>query len=295
MELTKAPFMPAEPPERGTLWFTEYHGPGTGLAIKVRGVLYWAKSAFQEIALVETEDFGRMLLLDGVVQTTERDEFVYHEMLVHVPLCAHPNPRSVLVVGGGDGGCVREALRHESVERVTLVEIDEMVVNCCREFLPGIAGKLDDPRVEVRIEDGVEFIEGLEEAFDVILVDSTDPVAMASPLTQASFFWAAKRALAPGGLYAAQTQGPVFEGLRMRKISRRVRRVFPGAAFYLANVPTYPGGVWSFTLAPKSRGAGGGVGPRRTLPAGEKTHYYSPAVHEAAFTHPPYVAEILDA
>ena len=260
--------------------------------MKVLRTLYSAKSAFQDITLVETEDFGRVLLLDGVIQTTERDEFIYHEMLVHVPLCAHAEPKNVLVVGGGDGGCVREALRHETVARVTLVEIDQMVVDCCREFLPSIAGKLDDPRVEVRIEDGVKFIEGREKAFDVILVDSTDPVAMASPLTKTSFFRAAKRALAPGGLYAAQTQGPVFEGHRMRRITRRIRRVFPGASTYLANVPTYPGGIWSFALAPKS-GKALSHAKLGALPAGEKTHYYSPEVHAAAFVHPPYVAEIL--
>lgn len=284
--------MPSRPPDKGAFWFTEYHGPGTGLALKVRRTLFSARSAFQEIALVETEDFGRALVLDGAVQTTERDEFVYHEMLVHVPMCAHPGPRSVAVIGGGDGGCVREALRHETVERVTLVEIDAMVVNCCREFLPGIAGKLDDPRVEVRIEDGVKFIERRRGAFDVVLVDSTDPVAMAGPLTRTSFLRAAKRALAPRGLYAAQTQGPIFEARRMRSICKRVGKAFPGASFYLAGVPTYPGGVWSFALASKSGKKMSRVKPRTPGPRG-KTHYYSPAVHEAAFTHPPYVEEIL--
>ena len=201
MELTKAPFMPERPPGKPATWFTEYHGPGTGITMKVLRTLYSAKSAFQEITLVETEDFGRVLLLDGVIQTTERDEFIYHEMLVHVPMCAHAEPKNVLVIGGGDGGCVREALRHETVARVTLVEIDGMVVDCCREFLPSIAGKLDDPRVEIRIEDGVKFIEGREKAFDVILVDSTDPVAMASPLTKTSFF--------PGGEARPRAGRPV--------------------------------------------------------------------------------------
>lgn len=284
--------MPASPPRGGEFWFTEYHGPGTGLAVKVRRTLFSAKSAYQEVALVETEDFGRALVLDGAIQTTERDEFIYHEMLVHVPMCTHSGPRAVLVIGGGDGGCVREVLRHETVDRVTLVEIDGMVVDCCREFLPGIAGKLDDPRVEIRIEDGVQFIERHQGAFDVVIVDSTDPVAMASPLTKASFLRAAKRSLAPHGLYAAQTQGPVFEGSRMRRIGKRIKRVFPGASFYLANTPTYPGGIWSFALAPKSAKAQGHARPRALRPH-ENTHYYSPAVHEAAFVLPPYVAEIL--
>ena len=228
LELTRAPFMPESPPGKPATWFTEYHGPGTGLTMKVLRTLYSAKSAFQEITLVETEDFGRVLLLDGIIQTTERDEFVYHEMLAHVPMCAHAGPGRVLVIGGGDGGCVREALRHETVEQVTLVEIDRMVVDCCREFLPGIAGGLDDPRVEVRIEDGVKFIEGQEEAFDVILVDSTDPVAMANPLTQVSFFRKAKRAL--------ETR----RALRRAKPRPRVRGS-PDAAHHEAHPAGVPG------------------------------------------------------
>ena len=275
------------------MWFTELHSPGAGITIRIKGTLFADESAFQRVAVLETEDFGRMLTLDGAVQTTEQDEFIYHEMLVHVPLCVHPRPRRVLVVGGGDGGCLREVLRHPGVEEATLCEIDGMVVDCCRSFMPGVsAGAFDDPRARVLIEDGVKLIRRSRGAFDVIIVDSTDPIAMASPLTRLSFFRAARAALAPGGLYAAQSQGPLFEARGMRRISRTIRKAFPRVDFYLAGVPTYPGGVWSFTIA----AAGGktpAARPPRALPPGVETRYYSPEVHRAAFALPPYVREIL--
>ncbi|MEE9257709.1 MAG: polyamine aminopropyltransferase [bacterium] len=292
MELKKRPFFqPASPPS-GQVWFTELHSPDSGLTCRIEKTLFSGKSDFQEIRVFETADYGRMLVLDGAIQTTERDEFVYHEMIVHVPLCAHPKPRRVLIVGGGDGGCVREALLHPEVERVTLVEIDGMVVETCRKYLPKIAGRLKDPRVEVRIEDGVRFVKNHKRAFDVIIVDSTDPVNMASPLTRAPFFRAAKEALAPGGLYACQSQGPVFEARGMRRIARTLRGVFPGAAHYLAHVPTYPGGVWSFALAAKSGKRPEAIEPR-PLPKGARTRYYTANVHRAAFQLPRYVEEII--
>ncbi len=275
------------------MWFTEYHSPSTGITFRMKRTLFAGQSPFQRVAVVETEDFGRMLILDGTVQTTEKDEFVYHEMLVHVPLCAHPRPRRVLVVGGGDGGCLREVLRHPGVEEATLCEIDGMVVDCCLRFMPGVsAGAFDDPRARVRIEDGVKLVRRSRRAFDVIIVDSTDPVAMSSPLTRLSFFRAAREALAPGGLYAAQSQGPLFEARGMRRIAGAIRKAFPRVDFYLAGVPTYPGGVWSFALA----AAGGktpAARPPRPLPPGVETRYYSAEVHRAAFALPPYVREII--
>jgi spermidine synthase len=288
----KRPFFQPNPPPSGQFWFTEYHSPASGITVRVEKTLFSGRSDFQDITVFETEDYGRMLVLDGAIQTTERDEFVYHEMIVHVPLLAHPAPKRVLIVGGGDGGCVREALRHPGVERVTLVEIDGMVVECARKFLPGIASGLDDPRAEVRIEDGVKFLRGRRGEFDVIIVDSTDPVNMASPLTRAPFFRAAKEVLAPGGLYCCQSQGPVFEAKGMRRIARAIRKVFPKVSHYLAAVPTYPGGLWSFALAAKAGKSPAAIEPR-PMPRGMKTRYYTPDVHRAAFRLPRYVEEIL--
>ncbi|MBT3351736.1 MAG: polyamine aminopropyltransferase [Nitrospinaceae bacterium] len=274
------------------MWFTEYQSPGCGLTLRVKRSLFSGKSDFQDIQIFDTEDYGRMLVLDGAIQTTERDEFVYHEMIVHTPLCTHPNPKRVLIVGGGDGGCVREVLRHPEVEQVTLVEIDGMVVDLCREYLPKISGKLGDPRVEVRIEDGVKFVRNHKKAFDVIIVDSTDPVNMASPLTRVPFFRAAKEALRLGGLYCCQSQGPLFEARGMRRVARTIRKVFPDAAHYWAHVPTYPGGVWCFAIASKSGKRPERVEPR-PLPKGVETRYYTSELHQAAFALPQYVQELL--
>ena len=292
MELDERPFSQPETPQSGEMWFTEYQSPGCGLTLKVKKTLFSGKSDFQDIQIFDTEDYGRMLVLDGAIQTTDRDEFIYHEMIVHVPLCAHPKPKQVLIVGGGDGGCVREVLRHPEVERVTLVEIDGMVVDLCQKYFPKISGKLDDPRVEVRIEDGVKFVREHKNSFDVIIVDSTDPVNMASPLTRAPFFRAALVALRPGGLYCCQSQGPLFEARGMRRVARTIRKVFPCAAYYWAHIPTYPGGVWCFAIASKSGKRPEAMKPR-PLPKGVKATYYTGDLHRAAFALPRYVQDLL--
>jgi spermidine synthase len=283
---------PAATLHQGEFWFTELHAPGTGITFRVKRVLQWTRTPFQELALVETEDMGRALFLDGTVQFTERDEFIYHEMMVHVPLCLHPRPRRVLVVGGGDGGCVREALRHPEVEEVTLVEIDGEVVDACRKHIPSTSSRLDDPRVRVLIEDGVAFMKRNRGSFDVIIVDSTDPVGMASPLTQAPFFRTAQAALTPQGLYVAQSQGPIFDGKEIGRIGRTARKVFRHATHFLASTPTYPGGLWTFLLAARGAKNPAALQPR-PMPKGEKTRYYSAEVHRAAFVLPPFVQDFL--
>ncbi|MEK6711134.1 MAG: polyamine aminopropyltransferase [Nitrospinota bacterium] len=292
MGLKKPPSSSLEALHQGEFWFTELHAPGTGITFRVRRVLHWARTPFQELALVETEDMGRALFLDGTVQFTERDEFIYHEMLVHVPLCIHPRPRRVLIVGGGDGGCVREALLHPQVEEVTLVEIDGEVVEACRRHIPSVSSRLGDPRVRLLIQDGVKFMKENRGAFDVIIVDSTDPVGMASPLTQAPFFRTAQEALTPQGLYVAQSQGPLFDGREIARIARAARKVFRHAAHFLAPTPTYPGGLWSFLLATRGPKNPAALEPR-PMPRGAKTRYYSTGVHKAAFVLPPFVQDFV--
>ena len=174
-------------------WIEERHRDSFAMRYRVEKVLFEGQSPFQRVEVVQTAGHGRMLLNDGLVMVTERDEAVYHEMIAHVPLFVHPNPRRVLVIGGGDGGSVREALRHRSVERCRLVEIDEMVVNACRRFIPQTASCLDDPRVEVTIADGVEFVATTGETYDVVLVDSTDPIGPAKPLFGSDFYRNVKR------------------------------------------------------------------------------------------------------
>ena len=291
MDLTKPPFVPSSEISKGSFSFAEFHGSGTGLFFSIKKILYSEKSKFQEIYVVETEEYGRMLILDGAVQTTERDEFIYHEMLVHVPMLSHPEPRQVLVIGGGDGGCAREILKHKSVEKVTMVEIDRLVVECSEKFLPNISSKLNDPKLDLYIEDAVQFIKRSSSIFDVIIVDSTDPVGVGSPLTTESFFRSSKRILNKNGIYAAQTQGPFFEAKSMTRISKRIRKVFPNTSFYLANTPTYPGGIWSFALSYKNSLGASNVQPR--IFNRKDLKYYSKEIHNASFALPLYVKRIL--
>tara|TARA_Y100000590_G_scaffold466009_1_gene639996 strand:- start:389 stop:1273 length:885 start_codon:yes stop_codon:yes gene_type:complete len=291
MDLKSSPFVPNDNIPKGSFTFAEFHGSGTGLFFSVKKVLFYEKSKFQEIQIVETEEYGKMLILDGAVQTTERDEFIYHEMLVHVPMFSHPEPKNILVIGGGDGGCVREIFKHKSVEKVTMVEIDKMVVDSAMKFLPSISSELGHPKLDLRIEDAVKFVRRSSLSFDVIIVDSTDPVGFASPLTTESFFRSSKRILKENGIYAAQTQGPFFESKSMGIISKKIRKIFPRTSFYLANTPTYPGGMWSFAVSCKNSKSDFKIHPR--ILKRKDLKYYSNEIHYASFALPPYVKRIL--
>lgn len=238
-------------------WFVEKHTRHAGLTLAVQARLFESKSEFQTVEVLQTPEFGKMLLLDGAVMLTERDEFVYHEMLVHPALFAHPKPERVLIIGGGDGGSVREALKHASVKKVTLVEIDGLVVETCRKYFPALTAGLDDPRAEVLIQDGFAYLDGHQGEFDVILVDSTDPVNLtdedqatpAAVLFTPDFYRKIKAALRPGGLAAFQSENPFYSGRVIRDMHRDLRGVFKNTMLYLVNIPTYPGGYWSFTVA----------------------------------------------
>ncbi|MCL6450472.1 MAG: polyamine aminopropyltransferase [Acetobacteraceae bacterium] len=276
------------------LWFKEEQTPHLGIVLRVKETLLRKRSGFQDIAVLDTLQYGRALVLDGIIQTTEGDEFAYHEMLVHVPLLTHPEPRRVLIVGGGDGGAVREVLRHPQVESVFLVEIDREVVEASRRFLPGLSCALDDPRVTVVYQDGAEFVAGAQGEFDVILVDSTDPVGPAVPLFRGPFYSAVARALRPDGLVVAQTESPFVNGPVISQVFGEVRQRFPVARVYLACVPTYPGGMWTFTLGSlryDPLGPDTGLGRGRPVPSGLR--YYSAQIHAAAFALPPFVAPLL--
>lgn len=273
------------------LWFTEKQTPQLGITCKVRNTLHRERSAFQDIAVLDTEQFGRLLALDGIIQTSEADEFVYHEMIVHVAMCTHPSPRRVMVVGGGDGGTVREVLKHPRVERVELVEIDERVVEVCRELLPGLSSSLNDPRARVVIADGIRYMEEAGGEFDVVLVDSTDPIGPAVGLFSPEFYASVYRRLSPEGIMVAQTESPFFNRDLIREVFSAVRGIFPLARLYLASIPTYPSGLWSFTLGSKAFDPLE-VSPERS--AALSTRYYSPEVHRAAFALPGFVRELLE-
>lgn len=272
------------------LWFTEKQTSGLGMACKVIRTLYREKTLFQEIAVLDTEQFGRMLVLDGMIQTTVFDEFVYHEMLAHVPLYTHSNPKDVLIIGGGDGGTAREVLRHSGVERITLVEIDRRVVEISCHFLPELASAFNHSKVETRFEDGVAYISEKEASYDVILVDSPEPVGQAVRLFSSDFYRAIFKALRPDGLFVAQTESPFFNQDLITNVCREVNRIFPITKLYLAVVPTYPSGLWSFTLGSKK------FDPEVVSLDHVSIltfRYYTPEVHYAAFKLPCFVKALL--
>jgi len=271
------------------LWFTEHQTKSVSLSLATARLLRLENTGFQELAVIENPELGRVLLLDSVVQTTTKDEFVYHEMITHVPLNTHPGPERVLVIGGGDGGTVREILKHPTVQKVTLAEIDERVIAAARDYLPEISVGLSDPRVEIRIGDGNRLVRESENAFDVVIVDSTDPVGPGEVLFSRDFYAAVFRALREDGLFVAQTESPFFNADLIARIKRDLSSIFPLTRLYLATVPTYPGGLWSFSLGSKKHDP---LALEKKDFRPLATRYYSPQVHLAAFALPPFVREI---
>jgi len=272
------------------LWFTELQTPELAISCRVKETLHSETTPYQQLAVLDTEPFGRMLTLDGVIQTTIKDEFVYHEMITHVALNTHPNPRQVLVIGGGDGGSIREILKHRSVERAVLVDIDGAVVEASKKYLPEISVGLKDPRAEVRIEDGIKYIKEHQNEFDVIIVDSTDPVGPAVGLFAAEFYRNIHAALKEDGIFVAQTESPFYNQKLIYNIHQDLKAIFPVVRLYLANVPTYPGGLWSFTLGSKKYDPLD-VRPDNFEPVAAR--YYTPQVHQACLALPAFVQDIL--
>ncbi|SDZ44613.1 spermidine synthase [Evansella caseinilytica] len=272
-------------------WFTEKQTKDFGITMRVKRTYVHEKTEFQQLDMVETEEFGNMLLLDGMVMTTEKDEFVYHEMVAHVPLFTHPNPQRVLVVGGGDGGVIREILKHPEVEKATLVDIDGKVIEYSKQYLPTIAGKLDDPRVEVKVDDGFMHIAQSDNEYDVILVDSTEPVGPAVNLFTKGFYEGIAKALKEDGLFVAQTDNPWFSQELIRTVFQDVKETFSITRLYTANIPTYPSGLWTFTMGSKK------YDPLET--AEERFHeidtkYYTPEIHRGAFLLPKFVKDLTE-
>jgi len=272
------------------LWYTEKQTPFMGITCKVKKTLAAEQTDFQSLAVIETEQFGTMLVLDGAVQTTLEDEFVYHEMITHIPLLTHPNPQKVLVIGGGDGGAIREILKHNSVEKAYLVEIDGRVVENSKTYLPAISCALHDPRCDVLIEDGIKFIKDNKGTFDVIMVDSTDPVGPAVGLFSGGFYRLVYEALKEDGLFVAQTESPFFNKELIRQTNRDIKAIFPITRLYLASIPTYPSGLWSFTLGSKVHDPLLiDASKLRDIP---DTRYFTPEIFEAVFKLPRFVRDL---
>ncbi|HHY96149.1 MAG TPA: polyamine aminopropyltransferase [Firmicutes bacterium] len=277
--------------------FEEEQTCGLWLTYGLEKVLNQERTPYQELAVVQTEALGCALILDGAVQTTEKDEFFYHEMMTHVPMFAHPCPRRILVIGGGDGGVVREVLKHPEVERVDLVEIDARVVENARTFLPSMAAHLDDPRVHLIIQDGVDFVKAYARdragAYDVAIIDSTDPIGPAAGLFRPEFYAGLAATLGPDGLFTCQVDSPVFCPEVVVRACLTVRDSFPIVRPYVAPVPTFPAGWWGYVAASHGPDPGCPVGVKRF--PGMDTKYYTPDTHRAAFALPRYLEQMLGA
>lgn len=267
------------------LWFTEAIDD-IRAAWRIKEVLYHRRSQFQDVAIIDTVHFGRMLVLDGCVMTTEQDEFVYHEMIAHPGLLAHPNPRSVCVVGGGDGGTVREVLKHSTVERVVLAEIDADVIDVSRRFLPALAGSLDDPRVEIVVGDGVDYVRRHPGAFDVILSDSTDPIGPGVVLFENPYFAAVRNGLREDGIFVSQCESLWLHRGTVKRIAERMEAYFSLVLPFVATIPTYPTGSWSFLIATQGRDPRIAVDAARQAEVAATTRYYTPDHQRGAFAVP---------
>ena len=270
------------------LWVTEYQTSALGFSCKATETLRVEQTDFQHLAVVHTEQFGKMLLLDGMVQTTEKDEFVYHEMITMVALNTHPAPENVLVIGGGDGGALREVVRHPGVSKGTLVEIDEEVVQASRDFFPEHSCSFNSSKAQLIIADGIQFIKDHKNTFDVVIVDSTEPVGPAQALFSSAFYESVFQALKDDGILVVQSESPFFNEDVIKMAYGGINKFFPITRLYLAAIPTYPSGLWSFTVGSKR------YDPEKPVFTGELDFkYYTPEIHQAAFKLPAFVKKII--
>jgi spermidine synthase len=278
------------------LWFTEKHTEHVKFSIQVDRQIYSSQSEFQRIDIFDSKEFGRFLTLDGYMMLTEKDEFIYHEMMVHVPMSVHPNVRRVLVIGGGDGGTVRELTRYAGIESIDLVEIDEEVVTACRKYLPKTACGFDDKRVNIFYDDGLKFVRKYVDEYDLILVDSTDPFGPGEGLFTKEFYGNCCKALKDDGIMVNQHESPFYpnDAMAMQRAHKRIVESFPISKVYQAHIPTYPSGHWLFGFASKKYHPIDNQDVARWKAQGIKTRYYNEQLHKGAFALPNYVEEMLE-
>jgi spermidine synthase len=275
------------------LWYTEKHSENVGITLKTTKTLFSGKSEFQQLDILETPEYGRMMLLDGLVMVTERDEFVYHDMIAHPALFTHPDPKNVLVIGGGDGGSIREIMKHPGVEQAVLCEIDGLVIEKSIELLPSMACAIDgsNPRVKLHVADGLAYIREHKDEFDVILVDSTDPIGPAVGLFEEDFYRLVFTGLKADGIMVAQSESPFYHAEIQKNMYRNLRTVFPIVEMYQAFIPTYPSGLWSFAFASKKYHPVRDFDRQRAAGRGFHTRYYNEDLHLGAFMLPTFARE----
>lgn len=278
-----------------TAWHTERQSEGVDLRIRAEKVLFKHRSEYQEIEVIETKTFGKVLVVDGYIMMTQKDEFIYHEMMVHVPMSVIRDPRRALVIGGGDGGVVRELVRYGFLESIDLAEIDGDVIEASRRFFPSVASGLDDPRVTIHIGDGVRFVSETDRTYDLIVIDSTDPfIGPGEGLFTEGFYRDCARILNKGGILVNQHESPYYDenASVVREMHGKMKRVFPISTVYQAFIPTYPSGHWLFGFASRDVSPPGDAVPGRT--DGMKTGYFNDEVRKASFALPNYVKDLID-
>jgi spermidine synthase len=277
------------------LWFSEKHTPSVKFSIQVDRQLYCGQSEFQRIDIFDSKEFGRFLTLDGFMMLTEKDEFIYHEMMVHIPMAVHPAAKKVLIIGGGDGGAIRELVRYPLVEHIDLVEIDELVVEVCKKHLPQTACCFNDERVTVHYQDGLKFIRRCENEYDLIIVDSTDPFGPGEGLFTKEFYGNCYKALKEDGIMVNQHESAFYldDAVAMQRAHKRIVESFPISRVYQAHIPTYPSGHWLFGFASKKYHPIEDLKAVKWNALGYKTRYYNTQLHVGAFALPNYVEELL--
>ncbi|MBQ3664527.1 MAG: polyamine aminopropyltransferase [Lachnospiraceae bacterium] len=277
------------------LWFTECHTSDVKFSIKVNEQLFSVQSDFQRIDVFESKEFGRFLTLDGYMMLTEKDEFIYHEMMVHVPMAVHPCVKNVLVIGAGDGGVVRELVKYPTVENIDMVEIDELVVEVSKKYLPFTSCALDDERVHITYQDGLKYVRACEDKYDLIIVDSTDPFGPGEGLFTKEFYGNCYKALKSDGIIVNQHESPFYkeDALAMQRAHKRIVESFSVSKVYQAHIPTYPSGHWLFGFSSKKYHPTRDFDGMKWDMLGIKTKYYNTRLHTGAFALPNYVEELL--
>jgi len=278
------------------LWFTEEHTDDVRFSIKVEKSLYSKQSKYQNIDVLQTKSFGRMLVLDDSIVISEKDEFIYHEMMVHVPMMVKPDIKRVLVIGGSSGGCVRELIKYDTIEQIDVVEMDEELVQVCKKYFPKIARSFKDERVKQIIGDGLKFVRKKDDVYDLILVDSTDPFGPQESFFTREFYGHCSRALTEQGIMVTQQESPFYPHTAnaMHRAVRRMEELFPEVQLYQAHIPSYPAGYWLFGFASHYDNPVHNVDTRAWLSLKIKTHYYNEYIHFGSFAIPNYVMEDLE-
>ena len=276
-------------------WFSEMHTPNVKLSIRVDKQVYSGQSEYQRIDVFDSPEFGRFLVLDGYMMLTQKDEFIYHEMITHVPLAVHPRAKDILVIGGGDGGVVRELVKYDDIESIDLVEIDEEVTRVCKEYLPFTACSFDDPRVHLHFEDGLKFVRSVKDKYDLIIVDSTDPFGPGEGLFTREFYGNCYKALHEDGIMVNQHESPFYteDAIACQRAHKRIVESFPKAKVYQAHIPSYPSGHWLFGFASKKYHPLRDLNEKKWNARGIKCRYYTTTLHKGAFYIPAYVEELL--